>query len=271
MRDGNTILNLFLLLVSTVVVAALLVVSIAWVYRDAKSRGNWTPIKYGVLVGVTLWPFAYLFGLLFQGGVGEQVRPGMPGIVFIPAMTALTALFGGLFGAILGACFRGDVRCNRGAVVFALFFGLGFASDQAIEMGAKLGFLPAVGWFPMAVIMFGVLGALFGRLIVGIVKWAQRRIPVATDRPRHAAVFGALAGALTAAGLLALFVLASPPPIKVFTVSSGDDAVDALLGRVSGHQIKPVFFVIGAGVAGAIAGAITRRPVPLQISEEKQI
>lgn len=267
MNDGNvTLFHLSLVIVSAVVTAVLLVGSIGWAYRDAKSRGKWrTPTTYGALVGLIVLPVAYLLGLLCQGGVGKDMPPGM--VFFMPVVVGL---FGVMFGGIVGTCFRGDLRSNRGAIVFAFFFGLGFASDQTIEMGAKLGFLQAVGWFPMGAIMFGAVGAIFGRLIVAIVKWTQKRIGGAIPRTGSPAVVGALAGAISSACLLGCFVLASPPPIKVFSMSVGNESVDALLGTVSGTLLGSVPLVIGVGIAGAIAGAITREPVPSQPELEAQ-
>ena len=53
MTDGNVILHVSLVLLLAVVTAVLLVGSIGWAYRDAKSRGKWrTPTTYGALLGL---------------------------------------------------------------------------------------------------------------------------------------------------------------------------------------------------------------------------
>ena len=168
----------------------------------------------------------------------------------------LVALFvGGIWGVIVGACFKG--KENKGALAFAIISCLSLAIDRGIDsVGAEkispVSIEMLIGGFS------GLLsGAVLGRLVVALVKWARRQIRWTPQKQAADTIFGVVTGALSAAFLILMIgsdanYFYPAANLHLFTSASNDTALFGFLP-----------LGIGITVAGAIAGAMTPRPIEL--------
>lgn len=174
---------------------------------------------------------------------------------FADVLVAL--LVGGIWGVIVGACFKG--KENKGAIAFAIISCLSSAIDRGIDsIGAE-----KISSVSAEMLLWGLSGLLFGalvgRLVVAIVKWAKRQIRWTAQNQTADTALGVLAGALSAAFLILIFGPNAPfsntaSNIQSFFITSNDTALFGFFP-----------FGIGMTIAGAIAGAMTPRPIVLDL------
>ena len=228
-----------------------------------------SPVLYGILVGLIVVPLTVL--VLAFCNHGWQRAAGDFGMGYIAF-----ALMGAVWGAIAGACFKGEE--NRGAIIFAILCGVAFAIDKGIDVYAKAGILKAVGESLVRGVAYIVVGAIFGRLVVANVKWVNREIGFAIRGSTGQAVFGGLVGAICAVCLIAAFLAmrASDESIDTMTVwlrpaaliSFKDHFIAALTGTIGPTLFGLVPVALAAGIAGAAAGARTPRPSESEVERE---
>lgn len=228
-----------------------------------------SPVLYGALVGIIVVPLMVLVLVFCNHGWQRAASDFGTGYMMF-------ALMGAVWGAIVGACFKGEE--NRGAIIFAILSGVGFAIDKGIDVYAKAGILPAMGESLVRGVAYIVVGALFGRLVVAIVKWMNREIGFAIRGSTGQAVFGGLVGAICAVCLFAAFLAmrASDETIDTMTewlgpaalISFKDDFIAALTWTDGPTLFGLVPVALAAGIAGAAAGVRTPRPSGSEIERE---
>jgi hypothetical protein len=218
-------------------------------------RNGIPPVQYGALVGLIVWPVVNLIeGKEFSRlGVDWDQLSKFWEVLAWGGFLLWAGLVGAVMGAIVGACFKG--HSNRGAIIFAILVSVGFAIDKGITVYGTVGILPTFGGFLVEGVGWIVAGALFGRLVVAVVKRVNRNIGFAIHGSTGQAVFGAFVGAISVAFLRALYVVWSAN--EIFTEAFQSHFVDALVGTGAGTLFGFIPMVIGWGIAGAIAGAVT--------------
>lgn len=106
---------------------------------------------------------------------------------------------GAVFGFIVGACFEG--KENRGAIVFSALFGIGMGIEGGLEGYSASGLLIAIGEFVNEAITGICGGAIYGRLLVAIVKSLRRKVGARIHGPASEATFRCLIGGVVATAL----------------------------------------------------------------------
>ena len=176
---------------------------------------------------------------------------------------SLAVPVGAVAGFIVGACFRG--KENKGAVLFSAFFGIGMGIEGSLEAYSASGLVIAIGDFVNEALIGIVAGAIYGRLVVAIVKWLRQEVGARIHGSASEAIVGCLMGGIVTTALMAVLVVLRTPYNEVASIQT--QFMEALAGDIGGSLFGFVPVSIAGCVAGAIAGAVTPRPETARVSE----